>query len=153
VTLTLTPLFEAILILAGLTASGTDIWWRRIPNSLCAATFAFGLAYAWHLGGLSELGSHLLHALIALMIGMGLFALGGIGGGDAKFYAAVAAWFGLKLGMLLFATVSLSGLVLLVIWFTARRLAGKPFRQNGKSAGLPYGVAIAAGGLIVLLWQ
>jgi prepilin peptidase CpaA len=123
---------------------------RRIANWLCAATLLGGLSYVAVRLGFGALGSHLLHALIALIVGMAMFAAGFIGGGDAKFYTAVAAWFPLKAGLMLFVAVSMSGLALLIIWFVWRRLRGQPIRrQGGGLSGLPYGAAIAAGALIL----
>jgi prepilin peptidase CpaA len=82
---------------------------------------------------------------------MALFAMRAIGGGDAKFYAALAAWFPLSMGLYYLFYVSLAGLALLVVWFLARKFMlrtlpdlkpDSPFRK------LPYGVAIGAGATI-----
>ena len=143
---------QVILILAGLAACWTDLAARRIPNLLCVLTFALGIAYTVWTSGWPEAGSHALHALLALVIGAAMFAARAIGGGDAKFYAAVAAWFALHDAVWLFVLVSLSGLVLLFVWFGVRMLSGKPIRkQGGGLNGLPYGVAIAAGAAILIL--
>lgn len=138
------------LLLSGLIASFTDVTRRRIPNWLSLLTLLGGLAFAWWDGGLVTAGNHALHMGIALVVGMGLFAVRAIGGGDAKFYAAVAAWFALNQGLRLFVYVSFSGLLLLVIWFSVRRIQGKPIRRKGGGVeGLPYGVAIAVGALLL----
>ena len=109
-------------------------------------------AYAARAGGWPTAGNHALHALIALVVGAGLFAMRVIGGGDAKFYAAVAAWFSLHDAVWLLVLVSLSGLVLLVVWIGARMLSGRPIRKQGAGLnGLPYGVAIAVGAAILIL--
>ena len=102
------------------------------------------------------MGNHLAHAVIALAIGFGLFAARIVGGGDAKFYAGVAAWFALGEAMRLLLAVSLGGLALFLAWFLYRRLTGKAIsRPGGEDQGkFPYGTAIAAGGLIAAfqLW-
>lgn len=143
-------LASGLLVLACLTAGWLDLKYRRIPNWLCAMTALAGLGYAAWSAGLPPLGSHALHLAIALAVGIGLFALGIVGGGDAKFYAAVAGWFALGQAIALAVTVSLVGLVLLFVWFGWRRLAGKPVRVRGGTAfdSLPYGIAIAGGGLL-----
>lgn len=142
-----------IVIAAGLAACWTDLRTRRIPNGLCALTFVLGIAYAAWTSGWMEAGDHALHAVIALVIGAGLFAMRMIGGGDAKFYAAVAAWFGLHDAVWLFVLVSISGFVLLVVWIATRMMSGRPIRKQGGGVnGLPYGVAIAAGSAILILW-
>jgi prepilin peptidase CpaA len=140
-----------IAALTGLcaTAAWLDLTRRRIPNWLCGLTVIAGLAVAGAAGGFAELGSHALHVAAALLGGMVLFALGGIGGGDAKFYAGVAAWFGLGQGALLLVSVALSGLVLLIVWFIYRRARRIPLRPSKKDPmdSLPYGIAIAAGAI------
>lgn len=136
------------LLLAGLVASGTDLRSRRIPNWLCVLTLLSGLGFTLVAHGIGEVGGHALHALAALLVGMALFAVRFIGGGDAKFYAGVAAWFNLSEAWRLFVFVSMWGLVALVFWFSVRRFQGKPIRrQGGGMEGIPYEIAIALGGV------
>ncbi len=149
---------EAWVPLAALTglcvsAAWLDLTRRRIPNWLCGLTAIAGLAVAGMLGGFGGLGSHALHMIFALLGGMGLFALGGFGGGDAKFYAAAASWFGLGQSVLLLICVALSGLLLLIGWVGYRRVRGLPLRRTKDAPfdGLPYGVAIAAGAIAASL--
>lgn len=143
------PIWADVLGVACLAAAGMDIGLRRIPNWLCAATLIAGAGYAAHTGGLSGLGLHSAHAAIALAIGMGLFAAGAIGGGDAKFYAAIAMWFTLGDALRLVMTISLAGLVTVLVWIITRRLLGRPWRKgNGDPfASFPYGVAIGIGAI------
>jgi prepilin peptidase CpaA len=144
-----------IAALTGLCASAAwlDLTQRRIPNWLCGLTAIAGLAAAGMLGGFGGMGSHALHMGLALLGGMGLFALGGFGGGDAKFYAGAASWFGLGQGLLLLICVALSGLLLLIAWVIYRRARGLPLRRTKGAPfdGLPYGVAIAAGAIAAAL--
>jgi prepilin peptidase CpaA len=142
-----------VLGLACVTAAWLDLKFRRIPNWLCVATAATGLVAAFWFGSFPALGSHVLHMFAALVGGMLLFGLGVFGGGDAKFYAAVAAWFALGKAWLLMMAVAMCGLVLLIVWFTYRRLAGYPVRKKDGAGfdGLPYGIAIGAGAMAVLL--
>lgn len=141
---------KGLLVAACLAAGWGDLSQRRIPNWLCAATALAGLGYGFAAGGWPVLGSHAAHAALALVVGMGLFAVGAFGGGDAKFYAAVAAWFALSEAAALLMAVALSGLLLLVVWFTVRRAAGKPIRRTGGDPAdtLPYGLAIGSGAVI-----
>lgn len=88
---------------------------------------------------------------IALLGGLLLFRFGVIGGGDAKFYAATAAWFPLAQAVPLFVSVALCGLVLLVVWFAARQfLKQRTPKTNKATDGLPYGLAISAGAMVVM---
>lgn len=139
------------LILLALAASWLDVAFRKLPNWLSILTLVVGVAVTIVDAGPSALGSHLAHALLALLVGMILFRFGVVGGGDAKFYAAVASWFGLSAAAGLLLTVSLSGLLIFVGWFIWRRMRGKPVRAPSSASNsdkLPYGIAIAAGAIV-----
>ena len=145
--------FKGLLVAAGAAASWSDVFYRRIPNWLCAAAAIAGLVFGFLSGGLPMLGSQALHAAIAFFVGMLLFKFGVLGGGDAKFYAAIAAWFTLSEAAILLLLVSFSGLLLLIVWFLFRRVMGKPFNRFSKDPGdsLPYGIAIGIGAIVAKL--
>lgn len=137
--------------LAGLMLTGAwlDLSQRRLPNSLCLLVLVAGIgATLWQYGP-GALAMASVHALIVLLVGMFLFKLGMIGGGDVKFYAAVAFWFPLHDAFRLLLLVSVFGLVLLVVWFLIRLRAPKSAQPDHarKKIGLPYGIAIALGAL------
>lgn len=142
----------AAFVATGAFATWSDVRVRRLPNWLCLLVFILGAAFAVLTGGLSLLGSGLLHALAALLVGMLLFAGGIIGGGDGKYYTAVALWFPLRLALSLLLYVSLSGLLLIIIWFAARRLMGVRIAKANVSDAdrFPYGVPIAVGAALLL---
>ena len=126
---------------------------RRLPNWLALALFVFGLVFAFFSGGLSALGWHAVHAVIALLVGMALFAVGAIGGGDAKVYAGMAAFFPLSAGISLLLYVTLSGGALVLLWLLVRKILGKTNQDRDSIyAKFPYGVALASGG-ILLAWS
>src|SRR5476651_1527169 len=83
------------LILAA--AAGWDLASFTIPNFLqgllIACFIAFAAATRLHA---PDIGLHLLAGAIGLAAGFTLFAFGYIGGGDAKLFAAVVLWLGLK---------------------------------------------------------
>lgn len=143
----------AVLIGLCVMAGWFDLTQRRIPNLLCGVTAFGGLGVAVVLDGIGGLGGHTLHMILALLGGMALFAMGGFGGGDAKFYAGVAAWFGLAEALQLLLCVALAGLFLLIVWFGYRRARHLPVRrtQGGPFDGLPYGIAIAGGAIAAAL--
>ena len=147
----------AIGLLAGLglAACWFDVSQRRLPNWLCVLVSLCGVGITLVTAGASALPRHLLHAFIALTIGMGLFALRVIGGGDAKYYAANAIWFGMDSALRLLVSVSLAGLVVLIVWALWRRSLGERVFSRGDddTRKLPYGVAIAIGTLVVWLNQ
>src|SRR5262245_7016399 len=130
-----------------------DLKERRLPNWLCAL-----VAIAGDVGiAFSESSAivpwTLVHAALALAVGMMLFRLGMIGGGDAKFYAAAACAVPLNQGLYLLGWVSVSGLVLLSIMAIVRLLR-RPAKDRPLLRGwsVPYGVAIFAGfGLFLCL--
>lgn len=135
-------------LLAGLAAYGswTDIARRHLSNWLCLATLIGGLAFAAIGGDLSVFLSHLAHFGIALAIGVTLFATKIWGGGDGKFYAAVAAWLPLGSFFPLMLSISLVGLAMMTVLIIKAR--GRISRKDSK--GVPYGVAIGWGGVLAL---
>lgn len=144
----------AILAGAGIAASASDIRLRIIPNWLSGLLLVGGLAFSLAAGGWPLLGSAVLHFAVALVGGMVLFAAGFIGGGDAKYYAAIAAWFSLRDGLFLFVCVALCGLFVLVGWFLTRRLTvgnAEKGMSGDAFAKLPYGVAISLGAVVSAL--
>jgi prepilin peptidase CpaA len=100
-----------------------------------------------------------VHFGIAFIAGMGLFALGWFGGGDAKLYASCALWFDLAAGPVLLFSVSMAGLILLLAMLATRPFRRKRARSGPlkkfdtkKSMQMPYGVAIAAGTIFTIYW-
>jgi prepilin peptidase CpaA len=140
-------------------AAAFDLASFTIPNlislALVLAFLLFGLAAHFSFAVFSL---HLLAGMIALVLGFILFARGYIGGGDAKFFAAVALWLGLH-DLLTYALVaSLFGGLLTVTLLALRQLplpaslARRDWilKLHEKSSGIPYGVALAAGALVLL---
>ena len=141
----------AALVLFALAAAWTDVTTRRIGNRLVLACLVVGLGIATWSGGIENLGWHVAHAAVALVIGMVLFAIGAMGGGDGKFYAAVAAYFPLQLGLQLGIAIALTGFVVLVVWFVWRQAtrSRRTPEDDGLFSRLPYGVAIGAGAVVL----
>jgi prepilin peptidase CpaA len=140
-------------------AAGWDIASFTIPNFLQAALLAGFALFAGlaHLGA-SAIGLHLLAGFIGLLLGFGLFALGYVGGGDAKLFAAVLLWLGLSDLMPYALAATLLGGVLTLALIALRRLPLPQIlarqawilRLHDEKAGIPYGVALAAGALVIL---
>ncbi|HEX4636468.1 MAG TPA: prepilin peptidase [Rhizomicrobium sp.] len=157
-------MLSEILVLVALplllaAAAGWDVASFTIPNFLNLALMAVFAVFALSAGlSFSTVGWHLLAGIIALAIGFALFALGHIGGGDAKLFAAVVLWLGLKdfLPYALLASLFGGGLALGLIVLRQWPLPGFLVRygwiaklHDGKS-GIPYGVALAAGAFVLL---
>jgi len=121
-------------------------------------------------GDWSSLPWHLLCGMGVLVVGIMIFALGWLGGGDVKLLAALALWAGPDHLVLLLLMTCLAGGILALIyvlpvilsrnpavsgfidWFFMKVLKKPaPLLQAGKALGLqlPYGVAIAAAGFVV----
>lgn len=147
--------FPALLALA----AGWDLASYTIPNWISLAIIAVFAVFAV-LAGLAgaQLGLHLVAGLVALAAGFGMFAAGYIGGGDAKLFAATSLWFGFHdlPAYGLTAAVLGGGLTLLIL--VARRMPlpaglmrqGWIVRLHDSRSGIPYGVALATGALVVL---
>ena len=144
-------LWPAGLSLLLLFGAYTDIRERRLANWLALTLLGYGLAHGYSLGGFPALGWHGAHVAVALIGGLLLFAGGIIGGGDAKFYAGMAAYFPLAMGLQLVLWVVIVGGLLVLGWILQRRLRGVQLRRDGDHGKFPYGVAITAGGL-ALAW-
>ena len=129
-----------------------DVTTRRLPNWLCLVTACGGLGFMAAESGAITAGLALAHSTVGLIAGMILFRFGMIGGGDAKFYTASAAWFPITSGLTLLSAVSLAGLVIVGGWFGYRQFSGARARDaGGKFAMVPYGAAIAAGAVAARL--
>ena len=138
------------LALSGLYAAWSDLRSRRLSNGLCLIVAAAGILLQLTFGGLAGAGSAAIHGGIALAVGAVLFAFGGLGGGDAKYYAAVACWFELSRAFTLLAMVSIAGLVLAAGWLLALRTGAMRAanQANDRRTMVPFGVAIAVGAVL-----
>jgi len=140
-------------------AAGWDLASFTIPNVLQLALLGGFLLFIAAAGlSLTAVGWHLLAGCVGLLLGFGFFAAGWIGGGDAKLFAAVALWLGFH-DILPYALVaSVFGGVLTLALLALRQrplpvfLMGHPWvlRLHDRTAGVPYGVALAAGAFILL---
>jgi prepilin peptidase CpaA len=132
-----------------LIAAFTDIRRRQIDNWLNAA-IALGAPLFWLASGmpLIDIGYQIAVALAAFLVLAGLFALGGMGGGDVKLLSALALWITPFWFLRLLIVMSLVGGLLTIVfaaWHISRRKPGR--------AAIPYGIAIAIAGLWTLASQ
>ncbi|HEX2793965.1 MAG TPA: prepilin peptidase [Croceicoccus sp.] len=139
----------AVFVLFALTGAGYDIMTRRIPNWLNAAFLVAGLVLVTALSGWETGLSGLGHFAGALVLAMIIFALKLWGGGDAKFYAASAAWFPISEALGLSVSIALAGLIVAIAWLVIYKVSGRKVAKGEKV--MPYGVAIALGGILTML--
>jgi prepilin peptidase CpaA len=145
--------FAALVIVAAL----KDLSSFTIPNWISVA-LALGFAPAALIVGASlpDIGISLAVGFGVFFLAAGMFALGWIGGGDAKLMAAAALWVGLK-GLAPFALyTALAGGALALALVALRSAWIRPFAEAGPAwtrrlatpgEAAPYGVAIAVGAL------
>lgn len=135
------------LAIALVFAAMTDIRRRQIDNWLNAG-IALAAPLFWWASGLSlwpGVAIQLGLAFGAFAVFAGLFALRVMGGGDVKLLTALALWVSPYHFMELLLIMSLAGGALTIVmaaWHVMRRERDK--------LKIPYGVAIAFGGLWVL---
>lgn len=147
--------FPLLLIIAG----AGDALSMRISNRLnmLIAVSFFPMAFAASMP-LPMLGMHAATGLVLLLAGYALFALRLFGGGDAKLLAAAGLWLGYPASLSFLAWTAIGGgalAMVVVLWsfikldseiregFVARRL-------QFLNLDLPYGVALAIGGILAL---
>jgi prepilin peptidase CpaA len=150
VVFTVLPLLVAAIALVG--AARADIRHLRIPDRF-ALTVIAAFAIAAIGRPLTETGLGVLTGVAVFGGGAVMFARGWLGGGDVKLLAAVAVWAGPeRLGELLQVT-AFAGAVLAVAMLLRlrRRTPGGWTMQAPLAAPMPFGVAIAAGGLAVFV--
>ncbi len=147
-------LFPALMAFA----AASDLFTMTISNRVSLAMAAGFLALAVLSGmGLYDLLSHVGAGATVLAVAFACFAMGWVGGGDAKVAAAAALWFGFGhlLNYLVYASLFGGALTLLLLQFRQWPLpypfAGHAWliRLHAKESGIPYGIALAIGALMV----
>ena len=137
----------AILALMLLWAAVIDIRTRTIANRLNLAIALMAPLFWWATGvDLWPDAAIRVAVAIAIFLLFALaFQLGVMGGGDVKLAAALALWFPPGATVLLIVLMSLAGGVLTVIVMIEHKI-----KKNQGRPEVPYGVAIAFGGLWLL---
>lgn len=151
--LVLLSVLPALVIAAAL----SDLTTMRIPNWLSGSLILAFFPAALGVGLPLELvGLHGAVALVALLVGMGLFAFRIIGGGDAKLISAACLWLGPSASFEFILWTAVFGGLLSIGLIVARRdlashlVGGPPWVHTLLEAkgDIPYGIAIAMGALV-----
>ncbi len=139
-------------------AAAMDLLTMRIPNriSLVMVLAFFPLAL---LGGMNagDMAGHVGTGLLMLLVGVLLFIPGWFGGGDAKLMAAIGLWIGPENLVLYLFCVAMAGGMIAAAFCSVRSvplprvLLGEAWalRLHRHDSGIPYGLALAAGALLV----
>ena len=149
-------LYGAITLLVA--AALWDAITLTIPNYLVLAVLALYVVRWTVTFDLSDILFDLLAAVIVFAAGFVLFAVGGLGGGDAKLAPGAVLWVGYD-GLLEFVfAMTLAGGALAIVLLLLRsglRAASVPQERLPmvlqRSSPVPYGIAISAGA-ILLIW-
>src|SRR5580704_6572187 len=147
-------LFPALMAFA----AASDLFTMTISNRVSLALALGFLALALLSGmGFYDLASHVGAGAAVLVVAFACFAMGWVGGGDAKIAAAAALWFGFGhlLNYLVYASLFGGALTLLLLqfrqWPLPHALASQGWllRLHAKESGIPYGIALAIGALMI----
>jgi len=139
-------------------AAASDLFTMTIPNRLSLALTAGFVALAVISGmGWYDMLMHFSAGATVLVVAFGCFAMGWVGGGDAKVAAAAALWFGFGhlLDYLVYASLFGGALTLLLVqfrqWPLPYLLTGQSWllKLHAKDSGIPYGIALAISALVV----
>jgi len=141
-----------LLVLAAL----QDAVMLKISNYIVGAVLLLGIAAAIMAGPRLGLWENGLVFVLALAVGTFLFGRGILGGGDVKLFAATVLWFDLGGATRFLLWTAISGGVLAIIIIIARFVPWPDalrsrVRVLQPKAGIPYGIAIAAGAIITSL--
>ncbi|RJF75141.1 A24 family peptidase [Rhodopseudomonas palustris] len=147
-------LFPALMAFA----ASSDLFTMTISNRVSLLLVAGFVVLALLSGmGLEQIGLHFAAGLTVLAVAFACFAMGWIGGGDAKVAAAAALWFGFTnlLEYLIYASLFGGALTLLLLSFRQLPLpyplTSQPWllRLHAQETGIPYGIALALGALVI----
>ena len=147
-------LFPALMAFA----AASDLFTMTISNRVSLALVAGFLVLALASGmGLHDILSHFGAGAAVLAGAFVCFAMGWLGGGDAKVAAGAALWFGFDhlLPFLVYASLFGGALTLLLLqlrqWPLPYQFIGQAWllKLHDKQSGIPYGIALAIGALMV----
>jgi prepilin peptidase CpaA len=147
-------LFPALMAFA----AASDLLTMTISNRVSLVLVAGFLVLAVAGGmGLPDILSHIGAGATVLVVAFSCFAMGWVGGGDAKVASTVALWFGFAhlMNYLLYASVFGGALTLLLLqfrqWPLPYALTGQAWlmKLHAKESGIPYGIALAIGALMI----
>ena len=139
-------------------AAANDLFTMKIPNKVSLALVGgFLVVAALTQMPLETFGVNLAIGFVVLAMTFALFSFNLLGGGDAKLIAAGSMWIGSNHIVEYLALIAVFGGVLALVilgyrnWFPAHSFAlpGWAQRLHVHKGPIPYGIAIAAGGLVV----
>ncbi|MDH3662419.1 MAG: prepilin peptidase [Alphaproteobacteria bacterium] len=127
--------FSLALTCLLLVACLSDLKAFRIPNAVPFALIALFLIKAAAISGITVWPGHVVAFGLTFGLGILAFALGLIGGGDAKLMAALALWFGMDALPSFLAITAVGGGALALILVAVRHVAALGPIAAGPAAG------------------
>lgn len=165
-------MWQAFVLAFAVIVAISDARWRMIPRWLTVGGFLAGLAYHILSGGFWPA---LATAALAFGLGLGLYELGAIGGGDVKLVTAMGAMLGfqnwtmaIEVAIAIAGVMALAGIIrrrvvlqtfrnigLLLKHFFLNGLRAHPEIQvkNESLVRVPFGVAAAAGTICAMVMR
>ena len=143
-----TEILAGLLAIALIYAAVVDIRTFTISNRLNLAIALLAPVY-WLSVGLQLWPDAAIQVAVAagvFVLLAGAFYAGMMGGGDVKLAAALALWFSPVMTVNFLIWMSIGGGVLTALVLVLHRTRKKPGKPE-----VPYGVAIAFGGLVILI--
>jgi prepilin peptidase CpaA len=139
-------------------AAANDLFTMKIPNKISLALVAaFVLSAVYTRTPLDQTLAYAGTGAVFLAAGFVMFSLRLLGGGDAKLMAAGALWMGPEHALMYVAYVTIFGGLLSAAILAYRRFVpatAMPLpiwavKLHTRGSGVPYGIAIAAAGLVI----
>ncbi len=140
-------------------AALSDLRAFRIPNMCTVLLLGLYPAHVWLSPSPIDIVGAFVVATISFAVCFAIYATGRLGGGDVKLISALALWAGPTLiAELLVITTFAGGILSLIYLSRFRDVIALNFERVGEASArdhvlaekLPYGVAIACGGSVVL---
>jgi prepilin peptidase CpaA len=128
-----------------------DVKTLRIPNALVIAVAILGLIRLVVIGDLTVALYTITASSFVFIAAFLLFWRGLLGGGDAKLITATALLVGYHNLFSFLVLISLCGILVTLAVLATHR--STPESQPKARLAVPYGVAIAGGGIVTLLFQ
>lgn len=128
--------------------SWSDMKFMRIPNVACLALFVSFLVLGFFIYDLHEYGIRILQGIVVLIIGFFATKIGLVGGGDSKFFAAMAPFIALEqslpfifiIGIMSLLSVGLHKIVGITPWVKHKIADWDSWNTTGM---FPFGVTLA----------
>lgn len=165
--------FGSVFVVLVVLACVNDVRSRRIPNNLVAVTALTGIAFSlMRFSPLEGLLLALGGLALGFLIWIGFYAVGVLGAGDVKFFAAAAAWLGPAGAWRASLVAAVAGGLLAVVYLLresklklalhriallplARSIEVRALQDMSKEEArrqLPYGVALGIGVIVVAMF-